>query len=373
MKRITGVLLLVGLCLHPPLVQAEPLKIAVIFAKTGEAAASNALAFYGARFAVNEINDKGGLLGRRIELIEIDNQSTALGSKAAAEKAVKDGVTAVIGGIRSSYALAMAPVLQEAGIPMISPTATTPDLPRIGNYIFRVCYADDFQGAVMAAFAIRDLHVRSAVILTNTGNQYSPGLAKVFSKRFQLEGGTILWEGEYLEGVTDFKDLLRKMQHLRPDVVFIPGYHTDAGTLIKTARELNIKTVFLGGDGWNEEQIYQYTGEAVEGSYTCTHWNRNSPEKKSRTFVEGFEKSYGRITTPTPPLTYDACMLLADAIARAKSLDRAKIRDALAATKGFKGITGNITLDASRTPLSKPAVILKYEKTQMVYIKTIKP
>jgi branched-chain amino acid transport system substrate-binding protein len=360
--------------LFPPLIHgAETIKVAAIFAKSGEAAKPNTLIFYGLRFAAAEINKKGGLLGKTVELIEIDNQSTALGSRAAAEKAVKEGVAAVIGGSRSSYALAMAPVLQAAHIPMISPTATIPELTRTGDYIFRACFIDDFQGMVMAAFAIRELHARTAVVLTNTGNKYSIGLAKVFIDQYRKTGGEILMEGEYLEGVTDFRKLLEQVRRLDPKVVFIPGYGQDTGLIMKTAGELGIKLQYLGGDGWGEELLYQYAGDAAEESYTCSNWNKNSPDTESRRFVETFEKSYGKILSFSVPLTYDSFLLLADAITRANSVNPSKIRDALAATKVFKGVTGEISFDENRNPRSKPAVILKYEKGATIYVKTFQP
>ncbi len=360
--------------LFPPLIHAaETIKVAAIFAKNGEAAVPNTILFYGLHFAVAEINKKGGLLGKTVELIEIDNQSTALGSRAAAEKAVKEGVTAVIGGSRSSYALAMAPVLQAAHIPMISPTATIPELTRTGDYIFRACFIDDFQGMVMAAFAIRELNAGTAVVLTNTGNKYSISLAKVFIDQYRKTGGEILMEGEYLEGVTDFRKLLEQVRRLDPKVVFIPGYGQDTGLIMKTAGELGIKLQYLGGDGWGEELLYQYADDAAEGSYTCSNWNKNSPDKASRRFVETFEKAYGKILSFSVPLTYDSFLLLAHAITRANSIDPSKIRDALAATNGFKGVTGEISFDENRNPRSKPAVILKYEKGATVYFKTFQP
>jgi branched-chain amino acid transport system substrate-binding protein len=360
--------------LFPPLIHAaDTIKVSAIFAKSGEAAAPNTMIFYGLHFAVDEINKKGGLLGKTVELIEIDNQSTALGSKAAAEKAVKEGVTAVIGGSRSSYAMAMAPVLQAAHIPMISPTATIPELTRTGDYIFRACFIDDFQGMVMAAFAIRELNARTAVVLTNTGNKYSIGLAKVFIDQYRKTGGEILMEGEYLEGVTDFRKLLEQVRRLDPKVVFIPGYGQDTGLIMKTARELGIKLHYLGGDGWGEELLYQYAGDTAEGSYTCSNWNKNSSDKASQRFVETFEKAYGKILSFSVPLTYDSFLLLADAITRANSIDPSKIRDALATTKKFKGVTGEISFDENRNPRSKLAVILKYEKDATVYVKTFQP
>jgi branched-chain amino acid transport system substrate-binding protein len=279
-------------CIQVQAVQAaEAVKVAAIFAKTGDAAAPNLMYLYGARFAVDELNSRGGVLGSKIELVEIDNQSTALGSRAAAEQAVREGVIAVIGGSRSSYALAMAPVLQEAKIPMISPTATMPELTDSGDYIFRACFLDDFQGGVMASFAVRDLKAGTAVVLTNTGNKYSMGLAGVFIRNYSKSGGKVLLEAEYLEGVTDFPALLKRVQKLKPKVVFVPGYGKDTGLIMKTAAGMGIKLKYLGGDGWSEETIYQFAGDAVEGSYSCTNWNKGSPDRLSRRFVKGFEKS----------------------------------------------------------------------------------
>jgi branched-chain amino acid transport system substrate-binding protein len=158
-----------------------------------------------------------------------------------------------------------------------------------------------------------------------------------------------------------------------PEAVFIPGYSKDAGFIMKTASEMGMKLPYLGGDGWSGDMIYQYAGDAVEGSYTCSYWNRNSPDSQSKGFVNDFEKIYGRILSPSPALTYDSFMLLADAVRRANSSDRAKIRDALAATRNFKGITGEITFDRDRNPVNKAAVIMKFEKGESVFVKSIRP
>ncbi|HOS97435.1 MAG TPA: ABC transporter substrate-binding protein [Deltaproteobacteria bacterium] len=357
----------------PTVHAADTVRVAAIFAKTGDAAAPNLMYFYGARMAVDEINRGGGLLGSAVELVEIDSQSTALGSKAAAEQAVRQKVTAVIGGARSSDALAMAPVLQAAHIPMISPTATIPEFTLIGEYIFRACFVDDFQGAVMAAFALRDLRARTAVVLTNTGNKYSMALARTFIEKYSGGGGKVLMEGEYLEGVTDFKALLERVRRLYPEVVFIPGYCKDAGFIMKTAAEMGMKLHYLGGDGWNGDMISQYAGDAVEGSYSCSYWHRNSPDSQSSRFANDFEAIYGRILSPSPALTYDAFMLLAHAIQHAYSSDPKKIRDALASTRNFQGITGEITFDRDRNPVNKAVVILRHLKGSTVYVKTFRP
>jgi branched-chain amino acid transport system substrate-binding protein len=352
---------------------AEPVRIAAIFAKTGSAVVVPGIRteFSAVHLAVKELNAKGGLLGHPIEVLEFDNQSTALGSKQAAGEAVKAKVIAVIGATRSSHSLGMAPVLQTAGILMISPISTNPQVTLMGDYIFRVCFIDDFQGEVMAAFAIKDLKAKKAVVLTNTGEQFSLSLSRLFMERFKKLGGQILWEGDYLGSATNFEEQLKKVHLVKPDACFVPGYDTDTGFIIKQAREMGISATFMSGDGVSES-IYKYAEGFADGIYYTSHWHPENTDKRSRLFVHAYEKDYGKIVEAAPALTYDAVMLLADAAKRAKSIDPAKIRDALAATKGFKGVTGEITFDQNRNPLNKSAVILKFEKGKSLYVKTIR-
>ncbi len=350
---------------------AETVKIGAVFAKTGTAVLYTLHDLEAIRLAVEELNAQGGLLGKQIELLEFDNKSTAITSKLAAENAVKAGVSVVLGAGWSSHSLAMAPVLQDAKIPMISDSSTNPHVTRIGDYIFRVCFTDPFQGAVMANFAFRDLKARTAIVLTNTGNQYSPGLAQAFIERFQQQGGKILWEGDYLEQVSDFMNLLTRVKTLRPDVIFLPGYSDDSGSIIHEARAMGIQTPFIGGDGWTL-QMYKSGGDAVEGSYYSGHWHQDSPDERSREFVNKYIARYGEITHSGVPLAYDSVYLLADAVRRAHSLEPARIRDALAATVNFQGVTGTITFDEHGDPV-KSAVILQFAKGKSVYVKTVEP
>ena len=210
---------------------AETVKIAAITARTGKANPSNQLHLDGIRFAVQEINQTGGLLGRPIELLEFDNQSTSIGSRHAAIKAVNENVIAVIGAIWSSHSIAMAPVLQRAGIPMISPSSTHPDVTKAGHCIFRVCYIDSFQGAVMAEFAHSDLEAGTAAILTNVNRLYSVGMADVFRQHFLAKGGVIVYSGEYHQETNDFSIHLQHIQRAHPDVVFVPGNWSEAAVL----------------------------------------------------------------------------------------------------------------------------------------------
>jgi len=377
MKKISCTMLLISLLMPGLFAQAratEAIKIAAIFAKTGVAAKDNAPLFEGVSLAVEEINRQGGLLGRQLEVIELDNSSNSIGSKQAALKAVELDVVAIIGAAWSSHSLAIAPVLQKRQIPMISPISTNPKVTLIGNFIFRVCFTDPFQGKVMAQFAYRDLKARTAIILTNVNSDFSIGLAEFFEKSFIQSGGKVLWEGEYKEKAIDFSTVLKKVRLLQPDVVFVPGYIKDSAFLIKQARTMEIGSIFLGGDGWSGDQMYKYGGKAIEGSYYSQHWHSKVPFPRSQQLQASYNSKYGKGIIPGfLPSAYDAVMVLADAIRRTQSLDHEKIRDTLAATKNFQGATGTITFDENGDPVNKDAVILKFENGTSVFVKTIKP
>ncbi len=353
---------------------ADPVKIAAIFAKTGQAVVVPGLRpeFTAIQLAVKQLNDAGGLLGHAVEVLELDNQSTALGSKQAALEAIKAKVVAVIGATRSSHSLGMAPVLQAASIPMISPISTNPQVTLVGNCIFRVCFIDDFQGEVMATFAIRELQAKTAVVLTNASEKFSLSLAGLFIEKFKKLGGKILWEKDYLGDAVNFEEHLAKLKESKPDVCFVPGYDTDTGFIIKQSREMGVESIFLSGDGLTQD-LYKYAGTAADGTYFANHWHQEDHDPKSRQFVQAYQKGNAMAIDPVAALSYDAVMLLADAVKRANSIEPQRIRAALVETQGFNGITGQITFDVNRNPLNKSAVILKFEKDSWVYVKTITP
>lgn len=365
---------LVGWLWCPTVNGADTVKIAAIFAKTGPAVVVRGVRpeFAAVEIAVRELNELGGLLGHPVEVLEYDNKSSALGAKQAAEEAIKAGVIAVIGSNRSSHSLGMAPVLQAAGIPMISPISTNPQVTKVGEYIFRACFIDDFQGEVMANFAYRDLQAKTAVVLTNTSEKFSLGLAALFIEKFSKLGGTVLWEGDYLGDTVDFSKQIERLRELAPDVCFIPGYDNDVGYFIKQSRERGVNTVFLSGDGLTHD-LYKYAGKAASGTYIADHWHAASDSLKAARFKELYVKAAVPSIDTAAPLTWDAVMLLADAVARAKSLKPSEIRTALAQTRDFPGITGNITFDADRNPINKPAVILQFGDNATGYVKTIHP
>lgn len=323
------------------------------------------------RLAVDEINERGGLLGRKVEIIEFDSQSTALGARAAAMAALKAEPLAVIGERISSLSLVVAPIMQNAGVPMITPISTHPQVTRVGDYIFRMCYTDAFQGKVMAQFARNRLKAQTAVVLVNVSQKYSEELARSFVAHFKASGGNVSLVGEYLQDSSDFTALLTKVKPLKPDVLFIPGYAKDAGALMRHARALGLATPFLGGDGWGNE-IDAYAGPAVAGSYRAVHWHRDDPAPLSRDFIKRFERRMGPIHSDLEALAYDAVQTLADAVRRANSLDRGRVRDALAATSKLPLVTGLLSFDAERNA-QKPIVILRHEAGRTVFVESITP
>lgn len=349
----------------------EAVTIAVIAAKTGDASTSNQALFETARFAVDEINARGGFLGHPVEILELDNASTPLGSKAAAEEAVASNVLAVIGASWSSHSNAMAPVLQAAGIPMITPISTNQEVTLHGDCIFRACYTDPLQARVMARFAIDDLGIEKTVTLVNVSRLYSVNLADHFERYFREFGGQVPWRGEFLIDSADYAELLQQAMSYEPDALYIPGDYRDSSFIIKQARDMGLDVVVLGGDAFGL-RLFDYIGEAADGCYYTTNWHRDSPWPQSRDFVDRYEQKHGEIRQTTIPLTYDAVMLLNNAVSRAGSLDRPAVRDALAATEGFLGVSGEISFDQNGDPL-KPVVVNRLENGGIRFIRNVTP
>jgi branched-chain amino acid transport system substrate-binding protein len=351
---------------------SNAITFAAIFSETGIAASHNEPLIQMTKLAVEEVNNQGGLLNRRIELILLDNESTPIGAAVAAQKAVDMNVTAVIGAHWSSHSLAMAPILQKAGIPMISPGSTNPEVTKVGNYIFRACFLDSFQGMAMAHFAIDELGAHSAITLKNIDETYSVTLADFFQKSFIKSGGTVLADFEYRGNAVDFADIIDQIKSINADVLYLPGYTRDSGLLLKQAKAMGVTGIFLGGDAWDE--IETYADSSLNGSYQSAPWHPNVPFKRSADLQKLYMNKYGKlIKNMSAPLAYDAVYLLVEAIERCQSLDRKLIRDALDATDSFEGATGNISFDANGDPENKAVVILKYQGKARTYYSIIQP
>ena len=354
--------------------EPAPIKIGEFASLTGKEAAFGQSSHKGTLLAVDEINASGGVLGRKIQLITEDNQSKAGESATIAKKLIsRDKVVALIGEVASMRSLEAAPIAQQSRIPMISPSSTNPKVTEIGNYVFRVCFIDPFQGVVMAKFARNTLKLKRVAVLTSVSSAYSVGLAKYFKERFAQDGGVIALEQRFTEGDKDFKAQLTAIKAANVDGIFLPGYYTEAALVCKQARDLGMSLPLFGGDGWEAPQLISIGGAAVEGTYYSTHY---SPENKSPAvsgFVESFRKRWNNeVPDAMAALGYDAAMVLADAIKRAGTTESAKLRDALAATKNLPGVTGDTTLDAQRNA-SKAAVVIAVRDGKFKFLETVAP
>jgi branched-chain amino acid transport system substrate-binding protein len=352
---------------------ADEIVVGEFASLTGGTATFGQSSHAGVQLAVEEINAAGGLLGKRLRVVVEDDQSKPEEARTAVLKLLKqNGAVAVLGEVASSRSLAAAPECQRAGVPMISPASTNPKVTAIGDYIFRVCFIDPFQGSTMAKFAADTLKAKTAAILRDVKNDYSVGLADFFRDEFVRRGGTIVTDVSYSEGDIDFKAQLTTIRGLRPDVVFVPGYYTEVGLIARQARELGITVPLLGGDGWDSPRTVEIGGAAVNGCYFSNHYAADDPNPVVSKFIEKFRAKYSEVPDAMAVLGYDAAQVLADSIRRAGTTEGKKLRDAIAATKDFPGVSGRITIDAERNA-RKSIVVLKIDDGQVKFFQKVEP
>jgi branched-chain amino acid transport system substrate-binding protein len=327
----------------------------------------------GIDMAIDEVNQAGGLLGKQVRVIVEDDQGRPEEAQTVVTKLItRDRVVAVLGEVASSRTLAAAPVAQQNGIPMISPSSTNPRVTEVGDYIFRVCFIDPFQGFVMAKFATGTLKLTDVAVLRDIKNDYSVGLADVFVENIRQMGGTIVSDQSYSEGDTDFSAQLTSIKARNPQAIFVPGYYTEVGLIARQAKSLGITVPLLGGDGWDSPRLWDIGGEALNGSYYSNHSSMDDPNPAIQQFVSDYQARFGEAPDALAALGYDSAMILFDAIRRANSTDPAAIRDAIAATENFPGISGNITMDENRNPV-KPAVVLKVQDGALEFVESVSP
>ena len=327
----------------------------------------------GIDMAVADINEKGGVLGKRVRVIVEDDQGKPEEAQTVVTRLItRNRVVAVLGEVASSRSLAAAPVCQQNRIPMITPSSTNPRVTQVGDYIFRVCFIDPFQGYVMARFAAETLKVRNVAILRDIKNDYSVGLADVFTEEFKKIGGKIVADESYSEGDNDFNAQLTLLKSFNPEAIFIPGYYTEVGLIARQARNLGIKASLIGGDGWDSARLWEIGGEALNDSYYSSHYSAKDPNPMVQNFVRKYREKHGTPPDTNAVLGHDAAALLFDAFKRAGSTDGPLVRDALATTKDFVGVTGKIQIDENRNP-RKPAIILKVKNGDLEFVETIQP
>jgi branched-chain amino acid transport system substrate-binding protein len=328
------------------------------------------------QLAIEETNAKGGVKGKQLRLKTYDNQGKPEESAIAATRLiVDDKVSVLLGEVASSRSLAMAPKADQYQVPMISPSSTNPKVTKEGGkvrpFVFRVCFIDPFQGTVMAKFAT-EKGIKKVAVLRDVGSDYSVGLADFFLTKFKELGGTIVDDQSYKDTDQDFKAQLTAIKAKGPQAIYVPGYYTHVALIARQARELGIKVPLMGGDGWDSPKLYEIGGKALEGSYFSNHYSPEDPSPRIQDFVKAYQKRFGVVPDGLAATGYDAARIAFDAMARAKDLSGPAIRDAIAATKDFPGVTGVISIDADHNPV-KPAVVLEIKDNQGRYVSTIQP
>jgi branched-chain amino acid transport system substrate-binding protein len=354
---------------------ADTIKVGEFASLTGKEATFGTSSHEGTVLAIEEVNAAGGVLGKQLELIYEDNRSMQGESSTIAKKLINsDKVVALLGEVASGRSLEVAPLAQASGIPMISPSSTNPDVTKVGDYIFRVCFTDPFQGRLLAEFARDTLKAQKVAIFSDVAAAYSVGLAQFFREPFVAAGGQIVSEQKYTGGDKDFKAQLTVIKNANPDAIMVPGYYNDVGLIVAQARQLGITAPLFGGDGWEAPELIQIAGaQNLVGTYYSTHFSPGSTEAMAQEFVAAYKARYGgKVPDAMAALGYDTVLVLVDAIRRAGTTDGPALRDALAATSNFSGVTGVTTLDENRDA-AKPAVIITVRNGQFEYVESVSP
>ncbi|MFO7639499.1 MAG: ABC transporter substrate-binding protein [bacterium] len=354
----------------------ENIRVGVVLPLTGSLATFGESARDGALLAFEEVNIAGGVQGRQLEVLFVDDRNDKGVAVAAARRlAERDEVIAIVGSVSTGVSEPLAAWCEEAGVPMIAPSSTNPfvTVTRDGvrrRFVFRSCFTDSFQGAVAARFAREQMNAASAAVLYDHDDEYSTGLAQFFSAAFEDLGGAVVGTETYDENTDDFGPALGRLKNLRPDILFLPDYYTRVGVIAREAWQSGLRSELLGGDGWDSPEMLDLAGDAVRGGYFTSHFAPDDPRPKVRDWVVRFRARYGRDPDALAALGYDAARLLAASLEAAARLDRDGVREALARTDGFVGVTGTISLDEYGNPV-KPAVVRQFDADGPRYVATV--
>jgi branched-chain amino acid transport system substrate-binding protein len=377
-KKLLILVILVCFLFSVSVASAKIVRIGGVAPLTGGAATYGASTKNGCLLAFKAVNDAGGVdIGGTKYLIsyifEDDQGSSEVAANAFRKLIDQDEVVAIIGSVMSKCTLAGAPIAQDAGVPVISPTSTNVQVTLTGDYIFRACYTDAFQGVVVASFSYSDLKAKTAAVIFDNGNDYTKGLAEAFKAGFEKLGGKVVAYESFTDEdkTTDFSAQLTNIKAANPEVIFLAAYYAAAALEAKQARALGITVPFVGADGWDSSELTKLGGEAIVGGYFCNHYSPEDPRPIVQNFVKKYAETYGQTPDALATLAYDASLILIDSLQRAGSTDGAAIRDAMAATN-MECVSGQITFDENRNPI-KGAAIFKVEIDKIVFVKTVQP
>lgn len=353
---------------------SDTIKIGGIFPLSGSVAVYGTECRNGVEMAIAEINASGGINGKMIELIAEDDEGSPEKSVNAYKKLVtKDNCSIIIGSLTSGCTAAISSLAQAQKVLLLAPAATQTDITDAGDYVFRACFIDPFQGTVGGKFALQDLGAKNAAVLYDVQNDYSIGLYENFKSAFEQGGGKVVAEESYSTGDKDFNAQLTKIKTTNPDIVYLPDYYGTVALIAKQLRAQGIDAPIVGGDGW--DGIIDNAGDEVLNGYYSNHYAADSTDGKVVTFVNSYKSKYGSTPVSFAALGYDCVYLLKDAIVAADSVDSSVLKDQLMKTNGAY-VTGNLTFDAKRNPV-KSAVMLEIvkqdEKLTPIYKTTVNP
>jgi branched-chain amino acid transport system substrate-binding protein len=348
--------------------ESKTIKIGVVAPLTGAVAAYGEGARDGIMLAFDKINAAGGINDKKIEPIVEDNKGDQAETTNVINKLIsKDKVVAIVGPVISGTSNVAGPICNKEKIPMITPTATAVDVTKAGEYVSRVCFLDSYQGTVMAKFAAENLKAKTAAVLFDVASDYSIGMKDVFTKEFAKYGGKTVQTVSFTSGDSDFRAQLTKIKTAAPDVIYLPAYYNDDALVVRQAQGLGIAAPFLGGDGWDAQELIKSAGKTAEGCYFTTHYSTSDSSEVVQNFLADYQTKYKKSPIVFAALGYDAAGLLAAAIKSAGSLNSEKIKDEINGTKDFTGVTGKIALDANRNPIKDVTIVtVKNGKFELV-------
>ncbi|WIV12988.1 ABC transporter substrate-binding protein [Proteiniborus sp. MB09-C3] len=358
---------------------SEDIKVGLNYAFSGGAATYGQGLTSGIELAIEEINQNGGVLGKQLTPVKLDNKSDATESANVATKlATREKVIAILGSDTSGSTKAAIPAAMQNKVPLISASATSDDVTidsngKVKEYVFKTCFNDSFQGVMMAEFAYNDLKLKNAAILADTTSDYAQGLSKNFRETLTKLGGKVQVEEAYQAKETDFKAVLTRIKGLNPEVLFVPGYYEEVGLIIRQARELGLNVPILGCDGYESPKLADIAGkDTLDEVYYSSHYSPMDDSPEVVKFKESFKAKYGKEPDAFNALGYDLGYFLADSLNRAGEADSEKLKEALASTKDFKGITGIFSIDENHNPI-KSVTIIAIKDGEPTFLKKLDP
>lgn len=357
----------------------DEIKIGVNLELSGAVASYGQSLEDGIDLAIEEINEDGGIDGKKIVPVKVDNKSDLTEATNGALKLIdQDEVTAIIGAATSGDTVAQVQIANDKQTVLLTPSGTAPNVTvnddgSVNEYAFRTSFIDPFQGNVAANFATNDLQVKNAAIFADSASDYAKGLAAAFKETFEANGGTIVSEEAYVAKDTDFSSTLTRIKGQNPDFIFIPGYYEEVGLIVKQAREMGITAPLMGADGWDSPKLVELAGaDALNNTFITNHYSSEDPDEKIQNFVSAFTDANEKSPDAFNALGYDSVYLLKDAIERAGSTDSAKIKDALVETKDLSLVTGVVSIDENHNPI-KSATVLEYKDGKQVFNTKVNP